>query len=198
MPYEHYGKWRARWLDESGNQRSATYDDFRTADYIEKKKKAEVEEIRRGLRSPHPPDRTVSELLDYWKEKRAPRKRSEKDDVSIIERHLRPYFGEMLVREVGVEDGDDYVGLKMDDEGLSDKYVHNHLTLFGTMLRAAAAFKVPWLLSVPKFNKPKISLFSTDYQWLRTLDEIRRFLIASGGNGRQRMSRFMTPSRRAG
>jgi hypothetical protein len=36
----------------------------------------------------------------------------------------------------------------------SGKSVHNHLTLFGTMLRAAAAFKVPWLLSVRKFNKP--------------------------------------------
>ena len=59
----------------------------------------------------------------------------------------------------------------------------NHLTLLGTLLRAAAAFKVPWILRVPKFNKPKIALFSRDYQWLRNDDEIRRFLNAAREEG---------------
>jgi hypothetical protein len=35
------------------------------------------------------------------------------------------------------------------------------------------------LLRVPKFHKPKIGLFSRDYQWLRSADEIRRVLIAA-------------------
>jgi hypothetical protein len=47
------------------------------------------------------------------------------------------------------------------------------------MLNLAATFKVPWLLRVPKFKKPKVSLFSRDFQWLRTADEIRRFLVAA-------------------
>jgi integrase len=47
------------------------------------------------------------------------------------------------------------------------------------MLRTATTFKVPWLAVVPKFRKPKVALFSRDYQWLRTDDEVRRFLVAS-------------------
>ena len=47
------------------------------------------------------------------------------------------------------------------------------------MLRMATTFKVPWVLSVPKFNKPKVALFSHDYHWLRSDDEIRRFLAAA-------------------
>jgi hypothetical protein len=47
------------------------------------------------------------------------------------------------------------------------------------MLNLAATFKVPWLLRVPKFHKPKVSLFSRDFQWLRSADEIRRFLVAA-------------------
>jgi hypothetical protein len=34
--------------------------------------------------------KTVNDICDYWIEKRAPRKRSKKDDVSIIRKHLRP------------------------------------------------------------------------------------------------------------
>ena len=93
----------------------------------------------------------------------------------------------MCVRDVGVEDGDDYLNLKIDGEGLADKYVHNHMTLLGTMLRAAAGFKVPWISKVPKFNKPKVALFSRDYQWLRNDDEIRRFLARRARRGRARL-----------
>lgn len=48
MPYLHYGKWRARWNDENGKQSSATFDDFKSADFFEKRKKIEAQEIRRG------------------------------------------------------------------------------------------------------------------------------------------------------
>jgi integrase len=32
---------------------------------------------------------------------------------------------------------------------------------------------------VPKFRKPKVAAFSRDYQWLRSDDEVRRFLFAA-------------------
>src|SRR5258708_24851398 len=89
----------------------------------------------------------------------------------------------MSVRDIGVEEGDDYLNLKIDGEGLSDKYVHNHLTLLGTMLRVAASFKVPWIARVPKLNKPKVALFSTDYARLRSDDELARFLRAAHAEG---------------
>jgi integrase len=118
-------------------------------------------------------------LFDYWLEKRAIRKRSQKDDESIIRKHLRPRFGAMRLRDIGVENGDEYLSEKIDDAGLSEKTVSNHLTLLTTMLNLATTFKVPWLVRVPKFHKPKIGLFSRDYQWLRSADEVRRLLVAA-------------------
>ena len=184
-PRKHGDKWRVRWLDEHGKRQSAVYDDYKRAQTELQRHQVEVEEIRRGIRNAPPPAKTFNDLCDYWLESRAPRKRSRKDDKSIIERHLRPCFGAMCVRDIGVEDGDDYLNVKIDDEGLSDKYVHNHITLLGTMMRAAESFKVPWILKVPKFNKPKIALFSTDYQWLRNDEEIQRFLRAARDEGEQ-------------
>jgi integrase len=183
MPYRHYGRWRARWVDENGVQQSETFDDFKSAERHERKKKAEVCEIKEGLRQPGPPVKTFDDLADYWMENRAPRKRSRKDDESLIKKHLRPAFGTMRLRELGTEDIDAFVNAKIDDEELSEKYTHNMVTLLGTMLRAATFFKVPWLLVVPKINKPKVSLFSRDYCWLRTDEEVRRFLVAARAEG---------------
>ena len=40
-------------------------------------------EVRRGERDAVPEDKTLNDLTDYWEDKRAVRKRSRKDDVSI-------------------------------------------------------------------------------------------------------------------
>jgi len=178
-PVKHTGKWRIRWLDEHGKRQSAVFDDYKRAQTELSRKQVEVEEIKRGIRNAAPPEKTFNDLFDYWIEKRAPRKRSQKDDESIIRKHLRPAFGAMRLRDLGVEEVDGYVGIKVDDEGLSDKTVSNHVTLLATLLRTATSFKVPWILGVPKFRKPKVALFSRDFQWLRTDAEVRRFLAAA-------------------
>jgi integrase len=178
-PTKHRGKWRIRWLDEKGRRKSAVFDDYKRAQTELSRHHVEVEEIKRGIRNAPPPEKTFGDLCDYWLENRAPRKRSAKDDESIIRRHLRPAFGSMRVRDVGVEDVDTYVTEKLDGEELSDKTVANHVTLLGTMLRMASTFKVPWLPNVPRFRKPKVALFGRDYQWLRSDDEVRRFLSAA-------------------
>lgn len=182
-PVRHGDKWRIRWFDATGNRRSAVFDDYKRAQLELGRRLAEVDDVKKGVRDADPEDKTGNDLFDYWEEKRAPRKRSKKDDLSIIRKHLRPFFGAKRLRDIGVEEGDDYVNLKIDEQGLSEKYVHNHLTLLGTMLRAAAGFRVPWLHKVPKFNKPRLSLFSTDYAWLRTDDEVARFLRAARAEG---------------
>jgi integrase len=178
-PVRHRDKWRIRWVDEHEKRQSAVFDDYKRAQTELSRKQVEVEEIKRGIRNAAPPEKTFGDLCDYWLEKRAPRKRSQKDDESILRKHLRPAFGAMKLRDVGVEEVDAYLNEKIDDEELSEKYVRNHITLLGTMVRTATTFKVPWLLTVPKFPKPKVALFSTDYQWLRNDDEIRRFLGAA-------------------
>jgi hypothetical protein len=174
-PTKHKGKWRARWVDEHGRRQSAVFDDYRRAQTELSRRQVEVEEIQRGVRNAAPPEKTVGDLCDYWLENLAFRKRSHKDDESIIRRHLRPAFGTTRLRDVGVEDVDAYVNEKIDGEELSPKTVNNHVTLLGTMLRTAATFKVPWLTSVPHFKKPRVALFSRDFQWLRTEHEIHRF-----------------------
>jgi integrase len=150
-----------------------------------RKRQVEADEIKRGLRNAPPPEKTFGDLCDYWLDKRAPRKRSRKDDESIIRKHLRSAFGTMKLRDVGVEDVDSYVNGKIDDDELSDKTVSNHVTLLSRLLRTATTFKVPWLLGVPKFRKPKVALFSRDFQWLRTDDEVRRFLGAARNEAEQ-------------
>jgi integrase len=173
-PTKHGDKWRIRWLDERGKRQSTVFAQAELSRH-----QVEVEEIRRGVRNAPPPEKTLGDLLDYWVEKRAVRKRSKKDDESIIRKHLRPAFGTMKLRDFGAEDVDSYVNAKIDDEELSDKTVSNHVTLLSTMLRMAAGFKVPWILHAPKLRKPKVALFGTDYQWLRSDDEVRRFLAAA-------------------
>jgi integrase len=85
----------------------------------------------------------------------------------------------MRLRDIGVEDVDGYINVRIDDKELSDKTVNNHVTLLSTMLRTATTFKVPWLLGVPKFRKPKVALFSLHFQWLRSDDDVRRFLAVA-------------------
>jgi integrase len=178
-PTKHGDKWRIRWLDEHARRQSAVFDDYKRAQTELCRKQVEVEEVKRGIRNAAPPEKGFGDLCDYWLDKRAPRKRSRKDDASIIRKHLRPAFGEMKLRDLGVEDVDAYVNVKIDEEELSDKTVSNHVTLLATMLRLATTFKVPWVVSVPRFRKPKVALFSRDYQWLRGDDEVRRFLAAA-------------------
>ena len=175
-PVRHRGKWRIRWFDECERRKSEVYDDYRVAVTKLREHEVAVEQVKRGLRTPEAIDKTFDDLADYWIEKRAPRKRSGKDDESIIRKHLRPAFGKMKLRNIGVEDGDDFILAR---DHLGEKTVSNHLTLLATMLRLATTFKVPWLYIVPKFNKPKVALFGTDYRYLRSDEEIRRFLVAA-------------------
>ena len=176
MPVKHGKKWRIRPLDEHGKRVSMVFDNFRTAQIEESKFEVRVDEVKRGIRSAEPPPKVFGDLCDYWLEKRAVRKRSQKDDESIVRKHLRPTFGHMKLRDIGVEDVDDFIA---DREHLAEKTLANIITLLTTMLRLATTFKVPWLLGVPKFSKPKVKLFSQDYRWLRSQDEIRRFLDAA-------------------
>ena len=185
MPVRHGNGWRIRWIDEHGRRKSAVHDDYKTAQSQERTRKVEVDEIRRGMRTGTPPEKTFNDIADYWLEKRVVRKRSRKDDESIIRKHLRPAFGPMLVKNIGVEDGDDYVNER---EHLSRKTLANHLTLLKTMLNAATNFKTPWLLKVPKFNKPKITLFSRDFMFLHQAHE-QKF-------GRHKKAKAPRPRRR--
>jgi hypothetical protein len=115
-PVKHTGKWRIRWLDQHGERQSAVFDDYKRAQTELSRKQVEVEEIKRGVRNAAPPEKAFGDLCDYWIENRAPRKRSRKDDESIIRKHLRPAFGAMKLRDLGVEEVDGYVTRQIHDD----------------------------------------------------------------------------------
>ncbi|HVZ34680.1 MAG TPA: hypothetical protein VG963_19765, partial [Polyangiaceae bacterium] len=81
-PAKHYDKWRIRWTDETGQRHSETFSDRKHAELALRKAELEVEERRHGLRPPHLEPRCFSEAAQYWREHRAPLKRSAKDDLS--------------------------------------------------------------------------------------------------------------------
>lgn len=168
-------RYRIRWLDHEGKRCAEFFDTFAEAERALRARQSETDEIRRGLRKPAPVDRTFNDLADYWIKHRAAEKRSKADDESIIRKHLRPAFGSLVLRSLGVECIDRY---KAERAKLSPKTVGNHLTLLGTMLRLAV--ELGWLLSAPVVRKPRADPDDdVDQPWFKTPDEIARFLSAA-------------------
>jgi hypothetical protein len=179
MPYRHYGRWRARWLDENGKPCSRTFETRSDATYCEQKKKAEAAEVRKGLRAATPPAWTFPQLWDRWSSTRGASKRSRRDDVSIANRHLLPFFGTLPVRDIAVEHGDRYVA---EHASLSRKTIANHLTLLIAMLNFAR--DLGWIDRVPRIKKPRVRVHGKDFAFLRSVQDVRRFLDAQATKGR--------------
>lgn len=186
-PVKHYGKWRIRWVDEAGQRRSEVFENRADALLVLQRNEVAVEEVRRGLRLAAPPKRTVNELCDYWLKNRTPLKRSPKDDESIIRRHIRPAFGRLFLHEVGVAHLDAFRAARLH---LQKKTLNNVLTSFIAMLKAA--IDLGWLLRLPAIKKPKVRLFNKDYSFLRTREEIRRFLMSAKEEGDVPFAMFST------
>ena len=186
-PHRFRDKWRIRWFDHEGRRRSGVFETFREAERELSLRLAEVELIRRGRRDAPPEDRSYDDLADYWLSNRAIHKRSGGDDRSMIRRHLRPTFGALRLREIGVPEIDRYKAVR---RHLRPKTVRNHLILLGTMLRLAV--DLGWLHKMPRIDKPKVRAFSTDYRYLRTEDEVRRLLRAARDEGDDTFAMYAT------
>lgn len=171
-PRRHGNRWRINYTDADGKRRFESYATYRTAQAALDKRRTEVAAIRAGD-IPRPPEpRTFSELCDYWLEHRTSRKRSQKDDRSIIEAHLRPAFGPLQVTQVKLRRVDAF---RQEREHLSPKTVHNHLTLLISMLNLAV--ELGWLTKAPRIKKPR--LVDQEYAWLRTTEDITALLVAA-------------------
>ena len=177
-PYPLRGKWSIRWSDEYGRRKKRIFDSHADAEHYLAVEIARIKEVKRGLRVGTPPDKLFDELCDYWIDHRAKQKRSGHHDESIIRAHLRPAFGKMLITEIGVAQTDKFV---CDRLHLDKKTVANHITLLISMMNLAV--ELGWLIRVPKIRKPKIRLFSKDFRYLRTDDEVARFLRAAFAQG---------------
>ena len=98
-----------------------------------------------------PEDRTFDELATYYEAYRLPTKRSAKGDRSILNAHLRPELGGLLLRQICAKRIDAYASTRTH---LAPRTVRNHLALLRTMLRKAAA--IGWLDTVPEIAMPRV------------------------------------------
>ncbi len=171
-PRKHGDRWQINWHDAAGKRRYRTFRTKKEASRALHHLNAEAEAIRAGVQAAPPEPHTFDELADYWMKHRASRKRSSKDDKSIIERHLRPNFGAMNLVDINIAHVD---AMRSGLLHLSPKTRHNILTLLISMLRLAVELR--WLADVSTIKKPK--LVEQDYSWLRTKDEIRKLLVAA-------------------
>lgn len=174
-PTKHGKRWQIRWIDETGRRRSETWGNYEDAEHALVAHKFHVMEVRRGLRVRPPKSHCFEELCRQWLKVRTVKKRTPKDDISIIGVHLRPAFGHLDIDQITSERIDVF------SAALSAKRApqtaRNILILLGAMLRQAVEWG--WLLGIPKIQLPRVRLFPTDYKWLRTVEERDQFLRAA-------------------
>jgi integrase len=186
---KHYGGWRIRWTDESGKRKSAVYEDRRDAELELQRRQLETEERRRGLRTAATIPKTFDAIAAYWEQHRAPqKKRNGRDDVCILKR-LREGFGMLSLGEPAawLPAIDNYIASK---SSLHRKTLSNHLTLLGSLLRLAV--ELGWMVRAPRVRKPKVRAINHDFSYLRTADEVARFLRAAMDEGEHVHALYIT------
>jgi integrase len=175
-PTRFRGKWRIRWFDENGTRKSMVLNTHQEALTKLKLMQSEVEEVKLGFRQRQVSDRNFKDLCTYWIENILPNKRSRKSDLSMINQHLLPAFGLLPIKSIKRELIDQY---QLDRSHLSKKTIFNQLTLLKSMLNLAVELR--WTSESIGVQKPRIKIFPTDYRYLKTKEEIERFLRAAKG-----------------
>jgi len=177
-PEKYRDGYRIRWKDHEGKERCKTFKAYRDAERAQTAAIAEVDAILAGRKGTPPAERKFGQLCDYWLANHAIHKRSMKDDESVIRRHLRPGLGDVSLSELGAVHID---ALRLRFDGLAPKTINNILTLLGTMLRLA--LELEWMLKIPRIKKPKAAYDAEDDRFLRTDEEVHRFLISAREQG---------------
>lgn len=177
-PIRQGDKWRIRWTGEFGQRRSETWPDYNTALLKLREHELEVERIVQGYRGVVDTSRTFNNVFDYWIEKRAPLKRSCDDDLSIIRAHLRPAFGKLRLCDLTLAHIDAFVEARAH---LNVKTLNNQLTLLITVLNVAKEHH--WITDFPRIRKPKSKGEVEDCRFLRTKEDVARFLRAAQDEG---------------
>ena len=178
-PTKHGNAWRIRWTDAEGARRSETHDKYDDALFALQRHLVEKGEARRGLRKTGLPSKTFDDICDLWIETRVPGKRSGKKDVEFIRNDLRPAFGVMKLVDIRHQDIERFKVERL--ERLSKKSINLQLGLLGSLLRLAQ--REGWLVQIPEVRKFRLSNNRNDFRFLKTSEEVRRFLEAAEKEG---------------
>jgi integrase len=172
-------RWEIRWTDLSGRRRKKRFDRYKDAQraLTDIHRQQDLHAAGNGLPTSSL-GMTFDELADLYLTHRTARKRSPKDDQSIIRAHLRPYFGPRRVEQIRTTMIEEFTA-RLED--CSEKTVLNILTTLGSMLRWAKTKN--WLIDIPKFDRPSVVYDPKNYRWLKTNSEVRRFLRSAREEG---------------
>lgn len=168
---ERGGRWQIRWR-EDGRDKAETYATKDEAELALARHQVEAKETKLGLRGDA---HSFDEMAAEWLKTRGAHKRSRKTDETLIRVHLAPELGGLPLEAIDYQRIERLKASRL-ARGLSKNSVDHVLTLLGSMLRHAKA--LGWLAcDLPPIKKyrPK----APPYRWLRTEEEILRFLRAA-------------------
>lgn len=187
------GRFEARWRDESGRQRSKSFVVKKDATTYLQQEILRVERVRAGLERSKEEHHLFSELCDRWLQDRAAGKKESGTDESILRAHLKPAFSSLQLSAITSTAIEQYKRRKEKSKVLnyrrtkgggthqpggrfiSHNTINHQLMLLGAMLRHAV--ELGWLAVVPKIRHYKLR--AQDFAYLRSEDEIKRFLTAA-------------------
>lgn len=202
-PVKHGDKWRIRWVNEMGERKSQVFADWSDAYLFGIERGLDAE--RRRLKAPAPQQEadtstactmTFAQAAEAWQEQVGYDKRSRKSDESFLKKHLLPALGDVTLddlttaRVVEFRKSQEKKRTKAGGH-LSPSTVHHHLTLLGTILRFA--HREGWIAKMPQVRKPKLDRHEDEARFLKSHDEIERFLRAAREEGELVFMLYATP-----
>jgi integrase len=159
---------------------SAAFDTYNEARAALARFQTDAQAVRNGERPAPPPAKTFDDLAAHWMATRAVRKRSRKYDECRLRVHLLPAFGGLRLTEVTYERIEAFKAARTD---YAPQTLRHQLNLLGAMLKHAQ--RLGWLLHVPPVDRPSVRACSRDYSYMRTPEEVQRFLRAAQDEGPQ-------------
>lgn len=154
------GRWEARYQKGRRADGSIQYGYIYAKKYTDVKKKRD--EIICSLRAE--PDNTsdaagenivLNELFNQWKEEVRDHVRDSSFYLyeTILDQHLRPYFGELRIRQLTATVNQEFISSKI-KQNLSPTYIRSIIVLFQTILKSAQS-KYQWTFQIPALQPPK-------------------------------------------
>lgn len=154
------GRWEARY------QKGRKADGHIQYGYVYAKKYAEVKQKRNEIiqalqteqsapQKPPESELTLNDLFDLWENdiQNNIRNSSFCFYETMLDHHLRPYFGKLTVSQLTSAAAQEFISMKL-QENLSATYVRSIMVLFQTILKSAHN-KYQWTIPIPALQLPK-------------------------------------------
>ena len=154
------GRWEARYPKGRRADGSILYGYVYAKKYSDVKQKRD--EIISSLKTDIPilhesteKDILLSELFDLWKNdvRHNVRDSSYCFYETMLDHHLRPYFGNLCIWQLTTTVTQDFINIKL-EESLSPTYIRSMMILFQNILKSAQN-KYQWSIPIPTLQLPK-------------------------------------------